>query len=119
VLACGLPLIALDRMRLRRLRSAAGLLLFAVAVLVFDRAGADELIDQNQRAQMLKHGDGRIAHLETEYNDLFIDKHGSELGLSSRYGCVAGEVPFRLSRRRSRRKARYQTLCQRRRRPDR
>jgi hypothetical protein len=75
-------------------------------VLVFDRAGADELIDQNQRAQMLKHGDGRIAHLETEYNDLFIDKHGSELGLSSRYGCVAGEVPFRLSRRRSRRKAR-------------
>jgi spermidine synthase len=83
--ACGLSLIALDRMRLRSLRSAAGLVLFAVAVLVVDRAGAGELIDENQRAQMLKHGDGRVAHLETEYNDLFIDKHGSELGLSSRY----------------------------------
>jgi len=34
---------------------------------------------------MLKHSDGRVAHLETEYNDLFIDKHGPLLGLSSRY----------------------------------
>ena len=34
---------------------------------------------------MLKHSDGRVAHLETEYNDLFIDKHGSLLGLSCRY----------------------------------
>jgi hypothetical protein len=34
---------------------------------------------------MLKHSDGRVAHLETEYNDLFIDKRGSLLGLSSRY----------------------------------
>jgi spermidine synthase len=34
---------------------------------------------------MLKHGDGRVAHLETEYNNLFIDKHGSLLGLSSMY----------------------------------
>ncbi len=34
---------------------------------------------------MLKHRDGEVAHLETEYNDLFIEKHGSLLGLSSTY----------------------------------
>jgi spermidine synthase len=34
---------------------------------------------------MLGHADGQVAHLETEYNDLFIDKRGSFLGLSSRY----------------------------------
>jgi spermidine synthase len=34
---------------------------------------------------MLEHSDGRVAHLETEYNDLFIDKRGSQLVLSSRY----------------------------------
>ena len=46
-------------------------------------AWSDDVIDANVRAQMLKHGDGRVAHLETEYNNLFIDKHGSMLGLSS------------------------------------
>ena len=49
------------------------------------RAWSDDVIDANVRAQMLKHGDGRVAHLETEYNNLFIDKHGSMLGLSSMY----------------------------------
>src|ERR1700741_4825368 len=39
----------------------------------------------NVGAQMLKHGAARVAHLETEYNNLFIDKHGSMLGLSSMY----------------------------------
>ena len=52
-------------------------------VLGGNRAWSDDLFDANVRAQMLKHGDGRVAHLETEYNNLFIDKHGSLLGLSS------------------------------------
>jgi len=58
---------------------------FAVLVLGGGRAWSDDVFDANVRAQMLKHGDGRVAHLETEYNNLFIDKHGSLLGLSSMY----------------------------------
>jgi len=57
----------------------------AGAIVVRNSAWADDLIDEKMRAQMLRHSDGRVAHLETEYNDLFVDKHGSFLGLSSRY----------------------------------
>ncbi|WP_051387027.1 fused MFS/spermidine synthase [Bradyrhizobium sp. ARR65] len=83
---CGLSLLTFDRMHLARkgVRSTAGLVL-AVLLLGISRACADDLIDENVRAQMLKHSDGRVVHLETEYNDLFIDKQGSFLSLSSRY----------------------------------
>jgi spermidine synthase len=86
-IGCGLSLFALDRMHLAKkgARSTAGLVVFAVLVLASNRVCADDLIDENVRAEMLNHSDGRVAHLETEYNDLFIDKHGSLLGLSSRY----------------------------------
>jgi len=85
-LCCGLLMFALDRMRLPgKGARAAGLVAFAVLMLAGNRAWSDSLIDENVRAQMLKHGDGRVAHLETEYNSLFIDKHGSLLGLSSMY----------------------------------
>jgi predicted O-methyltransferase YrrM len=80
-------LFALDRAHLAKkgARSTAGLVFFAVLMLASNRVCADDLIDENVRAEMLNHSDGRVAHLETEYNDLFIDKHGSLLGLSSRY----------------------------------
>ena len=86
-IGCGLCLFALDRVHSAKkgVRSTAGLVVFAVLVLATNRVCADNLIDENVRAQMLRHSDGRVAHLETEYNDLFIDKHGSFLGLSSRY----------------------------------
>jgi spermidine synthase len=86
-ICCGLFLLALDRLRLakRSVRSTVGLVVFAIVVLASNCVWADDLIDENVRAQMLKHSDGRVAHLETEYNDLFVDKHGSFLGLSSRY----------------------------------
>src|SRR5207253_10613287 len=86
-ISCGLFLVALDRMHPAKhgVRSTAGLVVFAVLVLASNRVCADDLIDENARAQMLKHGDGRVAHLETEYNDLFIDKDGPLLRLSSRY----------------------------------
>ena len=61
----------------KAVRSPAVLVAFAVLVLGGDRVWSDNLIDENVRAQMLKHSDGRVAHLETEYNNLFIDKHGS------------------------------------------
>jgi predicted membrane-bound spermidine synthase len=85
-LGCGLLMFALDRMRLPgKGARAAGLVALAVLMLAGNRAWSNSLIDENVRAQMLKHGDGRVAHLETEYNSLFIDKHGSLLGLSSMY----------------------------------
>src|SRR3954447_17676311 len=59
-----------------------GALLLAVALLVPPYANAEELIDPGIRADMLKHADGRIAHIETEYNDIFITKHGPELVMS-------------------------------------
>ncbi len=86
-IGCGLFLFALDRVHLTKkgVRSTAGLVVFAILAVASNRVCADDLIDESVRAQMLKHSDGHIAHLETEYNDLFIDKHGSLLGLSSRY----------------------------------
>jgi spermidine synthase len=83
-LCCGLLLFALGRLH-RPPKGAAVLAAFAVLVLGGDRAWSDDVFDANVRSQMLKHGDGRVAHLETEYNNLFIDKHGSLLGLSSMY----------------------------------
>jgi spermidine synthase len=86
-IGCALLLLALDRLHLRGkgVRSTAGLVALAVLVLAGSRICADDLIDENVRAQMLEHGDGEVVHLETEYNDLFIDKRGSLLGLSSTY----------------------------------
>jgi spermidine synthase len=84
-LCCGLIMFALDRMRLPGTGARAGLVALAVLILAGDRARSDSLFDENVRAQMLKHGDGRVAHLETEYNNLFIDKHGALLGLSSMF----------------------------------
>jgi spermidine synthase len=84
-LCCGLTMFALDRMRLPGGGARAGLVALAVLMLAGNRAWSDSLFDENVRAQMLKHGDGRVAHLETEYNNLFIDKHGALLGLSSMF----------------------------------
>jgi spermidine synthase len=43
---------------------------------------ADELLDAQVRADMLAHKDGAIAHLETEYNDIYISKQRAELTMS-------------------------------------
>ncbi len=84
-LCCGLLLFALGRLQRPAKGAAVALAALAVLALGGDRAWSDDVFDANVRAQMLKHGDGRVAHLETEYNNLFIDKHGSMLGLSSMY----------------------------------
>src|SRR3954471_5749953 len=59
-----------------------GALLLAMALLVAPYANAEELIDPSIRAEMFKRADGRLAHMETEYNDIFITKHGPELVMS-------------------------------------
>jgi hypothetical protein len=43
---------------------------------------AEDVVDQQVRAEMLQHKDGRVAHLETQYNDIFISKKRHELMLS-------------------------------------
>jgi spermidine synthase len=88
---CGLLLIALPRLGGRggEPRSVAGLV--ALAALALSMVGppvpslAEGLVDESVRAQMLKHANGRVAHVETEYNDIFITKRGSQLSLSTRF----------------------------------
>ena len=60
----------------RPIRSA---LVLTIALLATPFAGAQELIDPAVRADILKRADGRLAHIETEYNDIFVTKHGAEL----------------------------------------
>ena len=67
-----------------------------VTLFVFDRAGryawSESLFDESVRAQMFKHSDGLIAHIKTEYNNIFIVKHkrflflrlGSEVKIASK-----------------------------------
>ncbi|HUC48115.1 MAG TPA: fused MFS/spermidine synthase [Xanthobacteraceae bacterium] len=86
-LGCALLLIAFDRVFApgKGFRSTLGVIMFAALIATSRNAWSDGLIDESVRAQMLQHGDGQVAHIETEYNNLFIDKHGSLLGLSSMF----------------------------------
>jgi len=56
-----------------------------IGLLALTGSRADSLFDESVRAEMLKHRDGPVAHVETEYNDLFIAKHNSFLVMSTRY----------------------------------
>jgi spermidine synthase len=71
----GLLLLASAKVR-------TGALLLGLALLTAPLARAETLIDSNVRADMLKHPDGRIAHIETEHNDIFINKRGNELTMA-------------------------------------
>jgi len=84
-LACGLLLIALAFLERRWSRAAAfvvGVTMFSALVMTVPPARAETLIDEGVRAAMLKRPDGRIAHIETEYNDIFINKRRAELTMS-------------------------------------
>src|SRR5262249_4543043 len=73
------------------LRKAIAVLAFGVLALAAERAQAGGLVDESVRARMLAHKDGRVAHLESEYNDVFVDKRGPLLALTTR---VRGETFF-------------------------
>lgn len=63
-----------------RLTAVAAACLFA---LVSGGPGRSEnLIDHDVRASILKSADGRIAYMETKYNNIFITKHDSTLMMS-------------------------------------
>jgi spermidine synthase len=78
-IASGLLLVALPRLRPR---SAALALALTLTALASPGVRADDLVDPKIRADMLQRADGRIAHIETEYNDIFITKRGRELTMS-------------------------------------
>src|SRR5271165_5636280 len=82
-----LCLMALHRIRSSgtAVKSAARLIAFVMLVLACNSVWSQDLLDESVRAQMLMHGDGRIAHIETEYNNLFITKEESLLTLSTRF----------------------------------
>jgi spermidine synthase len=70
---------------LRNMRKSAAIVLaLGVLALAPARAQADELVDKSVRARMLAHNDGRVAHIESEYNDVFVEKRGPLLALTTR-----------------------------------
>jgi len=73
-LIAGLALLALPRRVM--------LLILALVALAAPAGRAESLIDESVRAAALKRADGRIAHLETEYNDVFITKRKNQLVMS-------------------------------------
>jgi len=75
-LVAGLALLAL--VRLPR-GAGAALVILALAA---PAARADGLLDEGIRAAMLARPIGRVAHIETEYNDVFITRRGKELVMS-------------------------------------
>jgi predicted membrane-bound spermidine synthase len=81
---CGLALLALAYAERRRPYAAVLLVLIATAALSgsISAGRAESLVDESIRAAMLKRPDGRIAHIESEYNDIFINKRRDELTMS-------------------------------------
>jgi predicted membrane-bound spermidine synthase len=78
-LIAGLALLALARLNRR---AAAALAILALAALAAPAGRAESLVDEGVRASMLARPNGRVAHIETEYNDIFITKRGKELVMS-------------------------------------
>jgi spermidine synthase len=65
-------------------RPAAAVAIAAVLAIAFGVADvrAQGLVDEQARAALLKRSDGRLARIETEYNDIFITKRRHELTMS-------------------------------------
>jgi spermidine synthase len=79
-LLCGAVLMVLTRIGTSR----AAMLLLAglVAISAAPAARAQKLFDEGVRADMLKRPDGRVAHVESEYNDIYVTKRRAELTMS-------------------------------------
>lgn len=77
--AGGLLLLALARLARR---TALALVALAAIAFAAPTGHAESIVNDSVRAAMLKRGDGRIAHIETEYNDIFITKRGAQLTMS-------------------------------------
>jgi predicted membrane-bound spermidine synthase len=80
-LLAGLALLALSY-RERRASGTLALTALILAALHAHASRADSVIDETIRAAMAKRDNGRIAHIETEYNDVFISKRQNQLVMS-------------------------------------
>jgi len=67
----------------RTVRFAATLLAIAALAFAVGQAFADGLVDQQVRARMLAHKDGRVARIQSEYHDVFVEKRGAMLALTT------------------------------------
>jgi spermidine synthase len=83
-LIAGLAVAALPRAAGARRSTGAMLAVALMAAMQLAPAGlrAEDLLDAEARAAMLKRPDGRIARIESEYNDIFITKRRNELTMS-------------------------------------
>jgi len=78
-LVCGLVLMALPRRHRPAVMLLTGLLAGSALAPV---VRAEPLFDESVRAAILLRPDGRLAHVESEYNDIFINKRRGELVMS-------------------------------------
>ncbi|HTS39626.1 MAG TPA: fused MFS/spermidine synthase [Xanthobacteraceae bacterium] len=82
-LLAGLVLVALPYLgrRTSAVAIATGALLFGLAAPA-PAAHADEFVNEQVRAALLKQTDGQVDHIETRYNDIYITKRRNELTMS-------------------------------------
>ena len=76
--------MSFDMLRPCSLRKAIAAIALGVLALAAGGAQADDLVDASVRAHILTHNDGRGAHIESEYNDVFVEKRGPLLALTTR-----------------------------------
>jgi spermidine synthase len=81
-LLCGLILMVLSRVERRPVAVMLLAGLIASATLAAPSARAEPLLDESVRAELLKRADGRLAHVESEYNDIYVTKRRGELTMS-------------------------------------
>ena len=82
-IASGLALMAAQRLlRAVPVTLLAGALASGTIVLAPGSASGQDLVDMNVREQLLARKDGRIDHVETTYNDIFVTKDKSELHMA-------------------------------------
>jgi spermidine synthase len=67
---------------LTRRRAAAGVLAALLCALTASQSHAEELVDEKLRLDLLKRPDGQVARIETEYNDIYINKRRNALTMS-------------------------------------
>ena len=77
--ACGLILLAAGRVKRKAGTTAAALLLVSPSSPPCPGAANDALIDESVRAEILKRKDGRLTHIESEYNDIYVSKRRNQL----------------------------------------
>jgi spermidine synthase len=77
-----LVLMPFERKSWQASASAAALLAAALLIVLPTPGRADEVVDAQVRAAGLKLKNGPVAHIETEYNDVFITKRDAYLTMS-------------------------------------